>query len=187
MGKRIDKQKLDELKKGSHRAFNEVFIAYFKNVKYFIYSFIKSESDAEELAQDVFLKIWENHQFLDPDKSFDSYLYTITRHTVFNFLKHKSVENAYNEYAYFSKSEFADDPEKILYAKEIELLIEMTVEQLPERRKNIYLLSRHQGLSNEEIAQTLGISKKTVENQLSLAINELKKVVLLFLLFFTLN
>jgi len=187
MGKKIDRKKLEKLKEGDHQAFEEVFVTYFRNVKYFIFSFIKSEKDSEELAQDVFLKIWENYRSIDPEKSFDSYLYTITRNIVFNYLKHKTVENSYNEYAYFSKSEFAHDPEKILYAKEIELLIEMAVEQMPERRREIYQLSRHKELSNEEISQVLGISKKTVENQLSLAMNELKKVILFFSLFFIIN
>lgn len=184
MALKIEKIIIEQLKNGSHPAFEKVFIAYFKNVRFFIFSFIKSESDSEELAQDVFLKVWENRNEIDAEKSFNSYLYTITRNVVFNYLKHKLVEKSYNEFIYFSRSEFADDPEKILYAREIELLIEMAIGQMPERRREIYCLSRHKGLSNEEIAQKLGISKKTVENQLSLAMSELKKVILFFSLLF---
>jgi len=187
MKNRIDKGKIDELRRGSHQAFQDIFIAYFRNVRFFIYSFIKSENDAEELAQDVFMKIWENHQSIDTNKSFDSYLYTIARNSVFNFLKHKLVENSYKEYTYSAKTEFVSDPENILFAKEIELLIEMTVEKMPERRAEIYRLSRVKGLKNEEIAKELSISKKTVENQLSLAISELKKTILLFMLLFLIN
>ncbi len=184
---KINPQIVQALKNGNHQAFQKIFVTYFKKIKYFIYSFIKSETDAEELAQEVFLKIWENHLNIEPDKSFDSYMFTITKNLIYNFLKHKLVEKSYQEYIYFSKSEFAHDPEKILYAKEIELLIEMTVSKMPGRRKEIYQLSRHENLSNGEIAEVLGLSKKTVENQLSLALSELKSVVTLFLWLFTLN
>lgn len=187
MRKSIEKKVFDLLKQGNHQAFEKIFITYFNNVKFFIQSFIKSNSEAEGLAQDIFLKIWENHSQIDTEKSFDSYLYTIARNTVFNYLKHKTVENSYSEYVHFSRSEFVDDPEKILYAKEIELLIEMKVEQMPQRRREIYKLSRFEGLSNDDIATNLGISKKTVENQLSLALNELRKLIIIFLTFFSLN
>lgn len=182
MKKSIDKEILYSLKSGDHKAFHSIFLAYFGKIKFFICSFVKSQEEAEELAQDVFMKLWENRAQIDPGKSFDSYLYTMTRNTAFNFLKHKLVENAYSEQVYCSEPDFAQDPETIWYARELELLIAMKVEQMPEKRKEIFKLSRHKGLSNEEIAQTLSISKKTVENQLSLALSELKKSIVLFIL-----
>lgn len=100
----------------------------------------------------------------------------------FNFLKHKSVEQAYTD-----SLPFFDDvatPEDVLFAREISLLVEVAVNEMPVQRRRIYILSREKGLSNGDIAEKLGISKKTVENQLSLALQELRKVVSLFFLFF---
>lgn len=80
--------------------------------------------------------------------------------------------------------EEADSSDEILFAKEIRLLIEMAVCRMPVQRRKIYQMSRDNGISNNEIAEELGISKKTVENQISLALQEIKRVISAFLIFF---
>jgi len=134
------------------------------------------------LAQEIFVKLWINRQSIDPHKSFNAYIYTMARNAAFNFLKHQLVETSYSD-NYKELNEVATS-EQLLFAKEISLLIEMTVGKMPIQRKTIYQLSRDQGLTNEEIADQLGIAKKTVENQLSLALKELRQVVYHLLIFF---
>lgn len=179
----MDKLKIEDLCCGSHKAFEDIFVMYFRRVKIFINGIIKSDVDAEELTQDVFVKLWVNREQISAEKSLNAYLYTIARNSAFNFLKHKLVERSYfNNYQSHSN---ADTPEEICFAQEISLLVEMTVSQMPIQRRRIYILSREKGVSNEDIATQLNISKKSVENQLSLALQELRKVVkLLFLMFF---
>ena len=80
--------------------------------------------------------------------------------------------------------EEAESSDEILFAKEISLLVEMAVCKMPVQRRKIYQMSREKGISNNEIAEELGISKKTVENQLSLALQEIKRVISAFLIFF---
>lgn len=80
--------------------------------------------------------------------------------------------------------EEADCSDEILFAKEISLLVEMTVCRMPSQRSRIYRMSRNEGIPNDEIAGKLGISKKTVENQLSLALQEIRRVISAFLLLF---
>lgn len=178
----VTKELLLLLQKGEHKAFEQVFIAYFNKVKYFIERIIRSENDAEELAQDIFIKLWINRESIDANKSISSYLFTLARNAAFNYLKHQQVEEAY-VHDQFIRIEEVSDTEEILYAKEIALLIEMTVNKMPEQRKRIYRLSRDSGLTNTEIAGKLNISKKTVENQLSLALKELRKAVILSIIF----
>jgi len=177
----VSKETVEELRNGCHLAYESIFIAYYGKIKFFINGFIKSENIAEELAQDIFLKLWENRAGIDPDKSFGFFLYTMARNTTFNFLKHKSVHNTYVERTKFSQ-DLSLSPEEQLYADEIELLIAMAVKKMPTQRRTIYELSRQEGLENEEIAKRLNISKKTVENQLSMALKELRQIIALFLL-----
>jgi len=178
----MEQQTLEALRNGEHKAFEVIFTVYYNKVRYFINGLLKSEADAEELAQDIFVKLWINRESIDPQKSFNAYIYTVARNAAFNFLKHKLVEASYLE-NYTALNEVADS-EQLIFAKEIGLLVELMVGKMPVQRKTIYQLSRNQGLSNDEIASQLGIARKTVENQLSLALQELRRIVQLFLVFF---
>ena len=175
---------IEALHNSNHKAFEEVFLTYFDKVKYLLTGLLRSESDAEELAQDIFVKLWINRQSIDPSKAFSTYLYTIARNSALNYLKHKLVEeNFKNSFNYFDEAA-ADSSDEILFAKEINLLVEMAICRMPVQRRKIYQMSREKGISNNEIAEELGISKKTVENQLSLALQEIKRVISAFLIFF---
>lgn len=175
---------LKALHEGDEKAFEKIYLNYYKKTLYFITGLVKSENDAKELTQEVFIKLWSNRNSIDPARPVRSYMYTIARNAAFNFLKHKLVEiNYISEYAVQNIE--TETSEEILFAKEIALLIEMSVDRMPVQRRKIYQMSRKEGLSNEEIATRLQISKKTVENQLSLALRELKRVIAgMILLFF---
>lgn len=173
------------LKEGDVKAFDRMFITYFGKVKYFINGLLKSEIDAEDLAQDIFMKLWTNRGALDPQKSVNAYLYTMAPNAAFNFLKHKLVLDSYAaDFILTEENNTPDTPEEIVYAKEIALLVEMTVCQMPRQRQRIYRLSRNEALANEKIALLLDLSKKTVENQLSLALQDIRKVISCLQIFF---
>lgn len=176
--------RLKALREGDEKAFEKIYLNYYKKTLYFITGLVKSEDDAKELTQEVFIKLWTNRETLDPERSVHSYMYTIARNAAFNFLKHKLVEiNYMNEYA--AQNIETETSDEILFAKEMALLIEMSVSKMPAQRRKIYQMSRNEGLNNEEIATRLQISKKTVENQLSLALRELKRVIAgMIILFF---
>ncbi len=174
---------IEALQNGDHKAFEEVFLAYFDKVKCFLTGILRSESDAEELAQDIFVKLWMNHTSINPNKGFSFYLYTIARNTALNHLKHKLIEENFRK-TFDDLDEGVDSSDEILYAKEIGLLVEMAVYRMPAQRRKIYQMSREKGVSNSEIAEELGVSKKTVENQLSLALQDIKRVISFFFIFF---
>lgn len=98
----MEEDKVEALSKGNHKAFEDLFIAYFQRVKLFICGIVKSEADAEELAQDVFVRLWTNREAINIEKPLGGYLYTIARNTAFNFLKHKLVEQSYVDSFSFS-------------------------------------------------------------------------------------
>ena len=153
---------------------------YYGKTKAFIQGYIKSSPDAEELTEDLFVNLWMNRHSVDISKSFDSYLHTIARNSAINFLKHKYVEDTY--LSSVQQQECSSTSEEDLIAKELGLLIDDTVEEMPEQRRKIYMLSRNEGLSNEEIAVRLNTTKRNVESQLSLALKEIRKTISYFFL-----
>ena len=152
---------------GDHAAYKEIFLKYFPKVKYFIAHFVKSEIIAEDLSQDIFVRLWENRFKLASIQSFNSYIYRMAKNATLNYIEHKGVEKKYMEQQY-EEGELGQSIEDELYARELELLVQLTVNHMPSQRKKIYQMSRDEGLKNEEIAEQLNISKKTVENHLNI-------------------
>lgn len=169
--------------------FREFFNKNYPKVKTFAWQLLKSEEDAEDVAQDIFVKLWENPEVWEERDKLDSYLYTVVRNHIYNLLKHKNVEENYKEAA-AQKMEWEElglpTPDDDLQLKELELLIHLTVGRMPEQRRNIFWMSREQGLSSFEIAQKLNISVRTVEHHIYKALQDLKKIIF-FLLFFYLH
>ncbi len=175
----IDIKTIEALWNSDHKAFETVFITYYNKTKALIYGYIKSESDAEELTEDLFVNLWINRQSIDISKSFEAYLHTIARNAAINYLNHKYVHLAYTNK--FQLQECSSTSEEDLIAKELGLLIDDLVEKMPEQRKQIYILSRNEGLSNTEIAERLNTTKRNVESQLSLALKEIRKAISTFI------
>lgn len=175
----IDIKTIEALWNSDHKAFETIFITYYNKTKALIYGYIKSECDAEELTEDLFVNLWINRQSIDTSKSFDAYLHTIARNAAINYLNHKYVHLAYTNK--FQFQECSSTSEEDLIAKELGLLIDDLVEKMPEQRKQIYILSRNEGLSNTEIAERLNTTKKNVESQLSLALKEIRKAISTFI------
>ena len=169
--------------------FQRFFIANFPKVKNFAQMLLKSEAEAEDVAQDVFCKLWlQPELWLDNDKELDNYIFIMTRNIVLNIFKHQQVEQDYQEeimektllYELTEKEEVLNN----VYYKEMLMIVQLTLEKMPKRRRMIFEASRFQGLSNKDIAEKLGVSIRTVEHQIYLALIDLKKI-LLFLVFFS--
>lgn len=179
MNSNITKDTILGLKNGNHDAFERVFLFYFNKVKYFVNGFIKSEADAEELAQDVFVRVWINRESIDPERNFNTYIYMSARNATMNFLRHKYVRDSFAADQMKAGEDFASS-EHLVVVKEIDLLVDMALIKMPAQRKTVYEMNRREGLSNEEIAEKLNISKKTVENHMSLALKEIRNVIKVF-------
>jgi RNA polymerase sigma-70 factor (ECF subfamily) len=164
------------LKEGNIRAFNELFDRYAKRLLYFSITYLKSEEEAEEIVQDVFFKLWTNRANLCDSKSIDSYLFTIARNAILNTIRKSKSERNYLEYIKVHKNkDFLLDDE--LDFNELNQAYQNAIEKLSPKRKEIFKLSREKAMSNLEIATHLGISIKTVENQMTTAIADIKKTL----------
>lgn len=166
--------------------FQRFFIANFPVVKNFALMLLKQEEDAEDVAQDVFLKLWTQPELWQDKERADSYIYQMTKNMILNRFRHMQVEQEYQNAAAAEEllAECTDENETLnpLYYKEAQILIQLTLESIPEKRRNIFKLSRFGHLSNKEIAERLNLSVRTVERQIYLVLLELKKKI--FLLFF---
>lgn len=170
------------LASGDVPAFEALFRQYYPRVRAFALGLAKEASDADDIAQQVFVKLWTHRSQLIDVRNFDSYLYKTARNTFLDYIRSRKE---------YLVTERIDDgmclldsasPFEDLERKELRLLIEMVVESMPPRRQAVYRMSREQGLSLDEISKVLSISKKTAENHLNLALRELRKIVYLFLL-----
>ena len=163
--------------------FSECYLKYREHIKNYIALRICRPYEAEDLAQDVFVNIWLNRKTLDVSRNLQNYLFVASRHAAINYLKKElsvtsePIENMHTDIG----SDIT--VEDMLFAKEIRLLIEMVVSEMPAQRQRIYRMSREQGVSNEEIASKLGISKRSVENQISLALKEIRQAVTAYVIF----
>lgn len=171
---------VESLQRGNHKAFEMIFLRYFPKVKYYINGFVKSIDIAEGLTQNVFLKIWENHDSFTITskgvKGFDSYIYTIAYRQTIDYIRNKQVrESFYNDQMVLYQDLVNTEDEYI--AEETMLLVEMEIEKMPEKQRIIYKLSRNEGIPNDKIAEQMNVSKRTVENQLSLAMKRIRNVL----------
>lgn len=179
------------LKNGDASAFDELFELYGKKLYGFALSYLKTESEAEELVQDVFVRLWESRKSLKPDHSFKSYLFTIALNQIRKFFKKKAV--AIRHLAQLDQSDFDRDnstEEKIDYSSVL-VRVEQVIEQLPNRKKLIFKKSKIEGQTSKEIAEELNITIGAVDNQVSDAMKMIRKIlkedslsVLLFLALF---
>ena len=166
--------------------FKTFFTDNYPRVKSFAWKLLKSEEDAEDIAQDIFTKLWSEPQLWENREKWDAYLYTMTRNHVYNFINRQNLALEYAERLAEDWQEMQTtfpDLNDELYSKELGLLLKMAIEKMPEQRKKIFILSREDGLSNPEIAERLGLSVRTVERHLYLALQDLKKIIS-FLIFF---
>jgi len=170
------------LSQGDQDAFRTIFLNYFPKVKNFTTHLLKNETIAEDISQEIFVSLWELRETLSAVHSFDAYVYRMAKNAVINQIKREAYHGEYIKYESYKPDDYIIEEE--LFAKEIQLLVELTVNKMPEQRKRVYNMSRQQGLKNDEIADQLHISKKTVENHLNMALKEIRKSISYMLLFF---
>ena len=171
---------LSRIAAGDNGAFKTLFEMFYPKVKIFLVKFLKDEIVAEDISQDIFVKVWAYREALPDIKSFNTYLYRMTRNAALNHIRGRRQKIDILQMAILDEK----DIEAEYHTKEKELLINLTVEQMPPQRRRIFKMSREQGLSNDDIALKLGLSKKTVENNITLALKDLRDVILAFLVFF---
>ena len=166
---------IEQLKAGSREAFRLLFDAYAPKIHAFALSYLKNESDAEELLQELFLKLWEMRGDLDSSKNIKSFLFKICINLIYDLIRRKNIEQAYLNFAGKNDQTNSDSTWYEVIYNDMLTNLNQLVAGMPDQRQRIFKLSKEEGLSNEEIALQLGLSKRTVENQLYRAVSFLKE------------
>lgn len=170
------------LSEGNIRAFDKLFISFYPKVKSFLISMLNDENEAEDLAQDAFVRLWQNKANLRNVQNLNAYIYQIVKHVLYSYLeKRKDVLMIKIEGVADVPS--IDEVETLVYTHELEELLDKVINNMPPQRRQIFYMSRKQGLSIDEISKKLGISKRTVETHISLALNSLRKVIAALFIF----
>ena len=172
-----ERRYLEALARDDRSAFDALYLKYAAKTEEFLYRMLKDHSEAEDITQDIFLKIWRNRTSIGAVDAFGPYLFRMARNPV-----NRSVRENYARRA--SLLPEYELPDSAIDSRDLLLLIRMVVEKMPEQRRRIFRMSREEGLSNDQIAEQLSISRRTVENQISRALAELRKLVKLILFFF---
>ncbi|WP_018626198.1 RNA polymerase sigma-70 factor [Niabella aurantiaca] len=183
-----DKKLLTEIAAGREQAFRHLFNKYHQRVGSYIVQITGSRELAEEVVQDVFLKLWMNRSTLETVNNIDAYLFVLAKNHALNYLRKLARELKQQEKWKKdpSAAPAADDlPENAYYRQ-----LDEAIDQLPPQQKKVYLLSRHQRLKYAEIAQELNLSRETVKSYLRIAtasitayMTQNSDVIVLFLVF----
>ncbi len=163
------------LKKGDMAAFDAIYNKYCHKLHGFVLRYLKQEEDAEGIVQEVFIKIWESRHKIDIYSSFEAFLFTIAYNTSISLLRKRVSETKSREY--LKSFQQANAPENAideLQFKELNNKVQSLLKKLTPRQREIYLLSREEGLTHKEIAKNLDISINTVKNHLVSTLKFLK-------------
>jgi RNA polymerase sigma-70 factor (ECF subfamily) len=164
MGKNLNLDVLiSELSKNNDSALEELFNYYYPRLYNFSKAFLKIENGIDDILQEVFVKIWENRKNIKSKETFNAFIYTITRNLLLNELR--SRLNNQKLMTEIQKNAVAEEfaSVQLIEYKEMSTKITEVINQLPDRQKEVFKLSREDGLSHKEIAEKLGITTKTVE------------------------
>lgn len=162
------------LKNSDINSFDQLFRLYSSRLFFFAKGFLKNRQDAEEIVQDVFIKVWEHRADLDEFRSIRSFLFTIAHRAMIDGFRKKERENLLLKNVKLEQAELHDDTQQQLFYDSAKEQVDLVVEMMPPKRKLIYKLSREEGLSHQEIAERLNISKNTIENQIAEALKFLR-------------
>lgn len=158
----------------SYSDFERLFRQHNHDLCNLAYNLVRDKDAAKDIVQEVFLKLWKNRHQLTIGDQIKHYLFKATAHTSLNHLRfHKRLVHAGDD-APWHALEAPAHAEEIGY-KELEVRVRQAIDRLPTKCRAIYMLSRHEGLKYQEIADTLNLSLKTVENQMGIALEKLRE------------
>ncbi len=166
----------NKIKNSDIQAYEKLFKEYYKPLCLYAYNFVERLEVAEEIVQDVFYMIWKEREGLQIIVSLKSYLYKAVRNKSLQHIEHLQVRERYQHFMMEVEHEnYASNPVNSLEYKQLDEYISKTLDQLPERRRKIFNMSRFEGKKYTEIAEELSISIKTVEIEISKTLEALKK------------
>jgi RNA polymerase sigma-70 factor (ECF subfamily) len=174
-GQYNDEELMEEIKAGNMLAFDKLYRKYSSRLHKFSYSMLKSTEDAENIIQDVFLNLWLNRENVEKSSSVKYYIFTTAYNSAISVIRKKLKDSTYIEYVKTLQDLMQEPVDLQIEYKELDEQLNRIIDALPQRQKEVYMLSRVEGLKYSEIAERLNISINTVENHLSRALNHIRR------------
>ena len=173
---KFDIELFNRIRRNDRLALNTLFSQYYQKLCSFAYSYLRHQGEAEEVVSDVFIILWQKRHQLKIEKNLKAYLYTCVKHGAFAVIKFRQPHVLNIDDLLFDEGlTEKDTPEQYLAFKELEGHFEWAINKLPPRCKQVFLLKWKEELSYHDIGEILGISEKTVENQLVNAMCKIKE------------
>jgi RNA polymerase sigma-70 factor (family 1) len=167
---------LKKVKESDKNAFKELFFSYHDTLFRFVLYKIQDDDIAEDITQETFLRVWNTRHKLKPNKAFFSFIAKISTNLCYDHFRHVEVRRRHESLIPVDQNINTNKPEADILGSSLEKEIQKIVEHdLPEKCRQVFILSRVENLSNNEISKKLGISIRTVENQVYRAIKILRK------------
>lgn len=166
---------LSQLKQGHEPAFNALYLAYSKALYKKIISIVKDEFIADELLQELFLKIWDKRAEIKTEYSFTAFLYTIANNLVYDYFRKISKDKRLHDRLLLNAVDYYMQTEENMIEKETSAIIQQAIDQLSTQRKKVFTLCKIEGKSYQQTAELLGISVATVNTHMVNAIRLIKE------------
>jgi RNA polymerase sigma-70 factor (family 1) len=165
---------VEKLIAGSKPAFEALYQQYHRKVYFFVSKQTSHVAQVEDLVHDIFIKLWENRAGLSPEIPIEAQLFVIARQVTINYYKREVLKQKVYDNLAIEKEKTASEDEEST-SNEILTQLNTAIEALPPKRRQIFKMSKMEGLTYEEIAEALAISKSTVESQMVKALKFLRK------------
>ncbi|SHF91633.1 RNA polymerase sigma-70 factor, ECF subfamily [Mariniphaga anaerophila] len=162
-----------------HNTFDLLYKKYYAELSYFVTSILRSGEQAEDVVQEIFLTIWLKGDMGFLKGSIKNYLYSSARNRSIDFLKHQKVREKYMNYSFEIVSNAT--PENWVYKGEIDDILKESLHCMSPRCREVFELSRIKGMKNQEIAEGLGLSRRTVEHHISSALKSIRNNLALYI------
>ena len=172
-----DDEIIGGLKQDDQRMLKYLFDQHYENLALFAINYVVRKEIAEEIIQELFVRIWENRKTIFITRSFKAYLFAAAKNSAINYLKSKYARIPFVDHANIPEQQDQFNIEDKLAERELKTLIQNIIDTLPPKCNIIFNLSRNCDLSHQEIADMLGISIKTVDAQIRIAVLKIKKAL----------
>ena len=185
-----EKDDIERLRRGDHRTFERLFKSHYEGLCGYAFRLLHDREDAKDIVQDIFCQLWDNRERLEVRVSLEAYLYKMVYTRCVMSMRHQKVVKEYAEQAaldlYLQEVIQTPEAELKLRDKDLHRFIQEAIDKLPPRCREIFTLAQIEHLSHKEIAAQLNVSEKTIENQMTIAFERLRKDLewLLLLLLF---
>ncbi|HLO58410.1 MAG TPA: RNA polymerase sigma-70 factor [Bacteroidales bacterium] len=183
-----EKSVLERLRNGDKKSFTILFNHYYKDLVTFAFGFLHNLAVAEEIVQEVFIKLWENRYLLEIDRSLKSYLLKSVQNRCLNWINHLKIRSEFNNHILRYPVLSENETENYLLHSDLEARLQIGLEKMPVEAAQAFRMNRFENLSYPEIAEKLGVSIRTIENRISKALSflrdELKEFLILIALLF---